>query len=234
MLSATPWITIDSGYIASRCAPARYSGTCGPGTLEIVTFDTRSRAASRERPYSETSPDSSQGEPSDGKSLGIRPPMLPICAFIARVARTIASSRASGSAIALPSSTSAPETWLLAVASPSARTEIGTNATSGAAGSSRASARYARSAVEHSHSTMSLTDAPCALPSALTSASGSDAPANARWLVIDALKGVGGASGQRSADSTVPTPASPPARGYKSLHLGIDNYTRTSNNSAVS
>ena len=86
-----------------------------------------------------------------------------------------------------------PETWLLLFVSPSVRSEIGTPATRVLAGSSRASTRYSRSAVLHSHSTMSFTDAPRSLPAALTSLSGSDTPANARWFVIDALNGVGGA-----------------------------------------
>jgi len=93
-----------------------------------------------------------------------------------------------------------PETWLLLLVSPSARSEIGTIATSDFSGNSRESSRYSRSAVLHSHSTMSLIDAPRALPIALTSPSGNETLANARWLVIDTLNGVGGASLNRSPD----------------------------------
>ena len=76
--------------------------------------------------------------------------------------------------------------------SPSARSDTGTPATSEASGSSRDSFRYSRSALEHSHSTRSLIDAPCALPRRLASSSGSVSAAKTRWLVIDTLKGVGG------------------------------------------
>ena len=49
----------------------------------------------------------------------------------------------------------------------------------------------------HSQRTMSLIDAPTALPIALTSGSGSDTAAKARWLVIEWLNGVAGASLKR-------------------------------------
>ena len=93
MFSATPCTTIDSGYRPVSFAPARYSGTCGPGTFEITTFIARSEPARRERPYSEARPLSSQGEPSDGKSFGIRLPNEVICAFIARVPAMMCSRR---------------------------------------------------------------------------------------------------------------------------------------------
>lgn len=113
------------------------------------------------------------------------PRNLPISRFIAAVPRLIALSRSAGSAISVPRSMSVPATWLLAVVSPSWRSEIGTPATSDLSGSSRPSFRYERSAVLHSHRTTSLIDAPTDLPIALTSASGSDTAANARWLVIE-------------------------------------------------
>src|SRR5262245_10500247 len=207
MLSARPWPTIDSGYSPAICAPARYSGTCGPGTLEMARLAKRIRPASPERPYSEASPLSSHGDPIDGKSFGIRLPKVPICAFIARVPAMISARRLIGSLRCVARSISVPDTWLLLVASPSARSEIGTPATSDFSGSSRPSAKYSRNAVLHSHSTMSLIDAPCALPIALTSCSGSDTPANTRWLVIEVLNGVGGASLKRVGTADLPLPA---------------------------
>ena len=161
-------------------APAKYSGTCGPGTLEIVTLARRSRSARRERPYSDASPLSSQGEPREGKSLGMRLPKLPICCFIARVPAMMACRRLSGSSSCVARSITVPETWLLLLVSPSGRSEMGTPATSVFSGSSRESRRYSRKAVLHSHSTMSFTEAPSALPIALTSCSGSATPAKAR------------------------------------------------------
>ncbi len=90
-----------------------------------------------------------------------------------------------------------PATWLLAVVSPSWRSEIGTKATSDFSGSSRPSFRYERSAVLHSQRTTSLIDAPTDLPIDLTSGSGSETAAKARWLVIEWLNGVAGASLKR-------------------------------------
>ena len=49
----------------------------------------------------------------------------------------------------------------------------------------------------HSQSTVSLIEAPNALPMRLTSPSGSDTAANARWFVIEVLNGVAGASLRR-------------------------------------
>lgn len=86
--------------------------------------------------------------------------------------------------------------------SPSARSETSTPATSVVSGSSQPACRYARSAVAHRHRTTSLIDASSARPVALTSPSVSEALANARWLVIDTLNGVTGASLKR-----VPTAA---------------------------
>src|SRR6185503_2161703 len=114
--------------------------------------------------------------------------------------------------------------WLLLLVSPSARSEIGTPATSDLSGSSRPSARYSRSAVLHSHSTMSLIDAPCALPIVFTSLSGSATPVKARWLVIGVLNGVAGASlkregredftpARRAASADLAAPTAAPASG---------------------
>ena len=69
------------------------------------------------------------------------PRKVPISRFIAAVPRLIAFSRAAGSAISVPRSISVPATWLLAVVSPSWRSEIGTPATSDFSGSSRPSLR---------------------------------------------------------------------------------------------
>ena len=102
---------------------------------------TRSQSAMRERPYSEARPLSSHGAPSDGKSVGMMPPKVPIWRFIAAVPCLIALSRCSGSAICVPRSITVPVTWLFMLVSPSARSEIGTPATSDASGSSLPSLR---------------------------------------------------------------------------------------------
>ena len=72
-----------------------------------------------------------------------------------------------------------------------------------------------RSAVEHSHSTTSLIDAPCALPRRLASSSGSDSAAKTRWLVIDTLKGVGG--GIFSSERSAPRPSRRSATDLRAL-----------------
>jgi hypothetical protein len=67
-----------------------YSGTGGPGTLEITTLATCGmRSATRALPYSKVAASISQGTPSDGKSVGRMFFSGPMVAFIAAVAALI-------------------------------------------------------------------------------------------------------------------------------------------------
>src|SRR6202795_4128811 len=52
MLSASPWVEIDTGKICSNSAPAAYSVWRGPGALETVVFATGGSTSDRlERLY---------------------------------------------------------------------------------------------------------------------------------------------------------------------------------------
>src|SRR5260370_23884330 len=52
MLSASPWVEIDTGKICSNSAPAAYSVWRGPGTLDTVIFATGGSTSDRlERLY---------------------------------------------------------------------------------------------------------------------------------------------------------------------------------------
>src|SRR5260370_3787321 len=52
MLSASPWVEIDTGKMCNNSAPAAYSVWRGPGTLETVMFATGGSTSDRlERLY---------------------------------------------------------------------------------------------------------------------------------------------------------------------------------------
>ena len=81
-------------------APAAYSGTGGPGTLEITTLASGGTArVMPERPYSVARPCNTQGTPIDGKSVGITPRARRASALTAPAASRIARRRRTGSAI---------------------------------------------------------------------------------------------------------------------------------------
>jgi hypothetical protein len=115
-------------------APAKYSGNCGPGTLEMSTLiSVGSRSASLARLASAARPDSSQGAPSDGKSVG-NERTLPICCLACCVPLWMLVRRAARSAISVHRLTSIVDTWLLASVLPGARSDTGTAAISGLSG----------------------------------------------------------------------------------------------------
>ena len=175
-------------------APAMYSGTGGPGTLEMATLPAAGRRAAKlERPSSDDSPVMSQGEPVTGVST----PSTGFSSLTTALADSddawIALKRAGRSAISVARSTRIAETWLFISSLSAARRLTGTIAISDFFGSRSRSFRKRRSALLHIAMTTVLTVPPTRAPSALTSRSGTDSVLNERWLVIDSLKTVFGA-----------------------------------------
>ena len=118
------------GQLASMRAPARYSGTWGPGTLEITTLATwGKRSATRALPYSEVAASISQGMPMEGKSVGRMLFMRPMVVFIALLAVRMCARRLPGSARWVPRLIRLIEAWLSGRVSPCGRSEMGTAAT---------------------------------------------------------------------------------------------------------
>src|SRR4030081_514877 len=131
MLSARPWVEIDTGKICNNSAPAAYSVWRGPGTLDTVIFAAGGSTSDRlERLYSNAMIWTRIGAPSID--------MLDICGISARIGcdisldfvdcAMIASSRAFGSSMFDAIEQIMPNTWLLESVLPSSRSEIGTAA----------------------------------------------------------------------------------------------------------
>src|ERR1700737_4220612 len=144
MLSASPWVEIDTGKMCSNSAPAAYSVWRGPGTLETVIFAAGGSTSDRfERLYNSARIWTRIGAPSIG--------MLDICGIKARNGcdisldlvdcAMIASNRAFGSSMFEAIEQIMPNTWLLASVLPSSRNEIGTAAVIDFAGSAPRSRR---------------------------------------------------------------------------------------------
>src|ERR1017187_7745823 len=131
MLSARPWVAIDTGKMSSNSAPAAYSVWRGPGTLETVIFAAGGSTSDRlERLYNNARIWIRIGAPSIER--------LDTCGISARNGcdisldlvdcAMIASSRALGSSMLVAIEQIMPNTWLLASVLPSSRNEIGTAA----------------------------------------------------------------------------------------------------------
>ncbi len=144
MLSASPWVEIDTGKMCSNSAPAAYSVCRGPGTLDTVIFAAGGSTSDRlERLYSSARIWTRIGAPSIET--------LDICGIKARSGcdisldlvdcAMIVSSRALGSSILVAIEQIMPNTWLLASVLPSSRSEIGTAAVIDFAGSAPRSSR---------------------------------------------------------------------------------------------
>ena len=96
----------------------------------MVRFATAgSFSAQCERDASAVMPCSSQGTPSEGKSVGNRFFTLPRVLFIEALAASTWARRCAGSAICVPRLMSVIDAWLFAAVSPFARNETGTAAT---------------------------------------------------------------------------------------------------------
>ena len=193
-----PWTMIEVGWLVIIRAPARYSGTGGPGTLLMTTLATCGmRSATLALPYSAVAASISHGTPSDGKSVGRMLLRLPIVPFIAVLAAITWARRLAGSAMCVPRLIRLIEAWLPADVSSAlelVRSEIGTAAIKLFLGRLRCLPNQRRSAPLHTASTMSLMVAPWARPMIFSSPSGSETRANARPSVTLALSTVRGAS----------------------------------------
>ena len=128
--------------MVSIFAPAMYSATGGPGTLEMTTLATCGmRSATLALPYSAVAASINQGTPSDGKSVGRMPLSGPMVDFIAAVAAITWARRLPGSATCVPRLIRLIEAWLSAEVSPFSRSVMGTAATSDFFGRMRRLAR---------------------------------------------------------------------------------------------
>src|SRR5215218_8074197 len=144
MLSANPWVEIDTGKMCSNSAPAAYKVWRGPGTLDTVIFAAGGSTSDRlERLYSSARICTRIGAPSidtfDTCGISARSGCdisldLVDCAMIA-------SSRALGSSMLLAIEQIMPNTWLLESVLPSSRNEIGTAAVIDLVGSAPCSSR---------------------------------------------------------------------------------------------
>src|SRR6478735_1721553 len=126
-------------------APAKYSGSRGPGTL-VTTVLTRPADPGRvNRPASLVpTPISSPGANCDNSDR-LRAPTAWVTSLELDVDRCTAASRSTGSATSVARLTIIAETWLpRSLFSDSVRTETGVIARSDAVGSSPASSRYVR------------------------------------------------------------------------------------------
>src|SRR3954453_11549835 len=144
MLSASPWVEIDTGKMCSSSAPAAYRVCRGPGTLDTVIFAAGGSTSDRlDRLYSSARICTRIGAPSIE--------MLDICGIRARSGcdisfdlvdcAMIVSSRALGSSILVAIEQIMPNTWLLESVLPSSRSEIGTAAVNDLVGSAPCDSR---------------------------------------------------------------------------------------------
>src|SRR6478752_6774153 len=131
MLSAIPWVEIETGKMCSNSAPAAYSVCRGPGTLETVIFADGGNTSERlERLYSSARICTRIGVPSIETldTCGISARSGCDISFDLVDCAMIVSSRVLGSSTLVAIEQIMPNTWLLASALPSSRSEIGTAA----------------------------------------------------------------------------------------------------------
>src|ERR1700726_3506285 len=144
MLSASPWVEIDTGKMCNNSAPAAYSVWRGPGTLETVIFAAGGSTSDRlERLYSSARILTRIGAPGiETFDIGAINPRSGCDISLDFVDCAImASSRALGSSMLDAIEQIMPNTWLLASVLPSSRSEIGTAAVIDFAGSAPFSSR---------------------------------------------------------------------------------------------
>src|SRR5450756_1457155 len=159
MLSAIPWVEIDTGKMCSNSAPAAYSVCRGPGTFETVILAAGGSTSDRlERLYNSARIWTRIGAPSIER--------LETCGIKARSGcdisldfvdcAMIASSRALGSSTFEAIEQIMPNTWLLESVLPSSRSDIGTSAGSDFAGNATGCERDTRTTPLETASTTSL------------------------------------------------------------------------------
>src|ERR1700689_2264789 len=144
MLSAIPWVEIDTGKICSNSAPAAYNVCRGPGTLDTVILAAGGSTSDRlERLYNSARIWTRIGAPSIEtlETCGISARSGCDISFDLVDCAMIVSSRVLGSSILVAIEQIMPNTWLLASVLPSSRSEIGTAAVIDFAGSAPRSRR---------------------------------------------------------------------------------------------
>ena len=143
MFRPAPWKTGPSGCNPVIRAPRKYSGIGGPGTLEITRLCTTGCfSASRSAEYARTASPNSRGAANWAQSCSMPALIAKWCSLASRLLSAIANTRAAGSASWVGSDAKNAETWLLPSSrSVRSRTDTGTVATSGRAGSSACASR---------------------------------------------------------------------------------------------
>ena len=173
-------------------APRKYSGTCGPGTLEMTRLCTglasvswcgRTPASRCRTPRARRTATS----PADSVAL-----IAELCCLATEFASAMALSRSAGSAMWVSSLENMPETWLRPGRSDLPCTDTGTIATSEESGSSPRSSRKWRSTPDTSAITTSLTLTSKWFLTFLMSSRSSWAKATLRCAVTLALNAVCG------------------------------------------
>ena len=119
-------------------APSRYSGTGGPGTLEMTRLCTTGcRSARRSPEYIRTAIPRVRGAANSAHSWSVSAEIALWCSLALTLATDISRSRCSGSAMSVPKRLNIEDTLLLPrLIRDSSRTETGTLASSEVSGSS--------------------------------------------------------------------------------------------------
>ena len=187
------------GSRSASLAPAKYSGNCGPGTLEMATLIIGgSRSASFERPASEARPDSIHGAPQRREVGGQRAHRCPSASCACCDDAWMAISRSTRSSMSVHRLTSIVDTWLLASVLPGCAQRHRHGGDQRLVGLAVVVGQVALQRAGADRQTTSLTLVPLRLPMALISASGTERAAKERWLEIDTFSGVLGARCRRA------------------------------------
>ena len=194
MFRPAPWKIGPSGYIACTWPPRKYSGICGPGTLDTTKLCTGRDSVSRVRAYTRIATPNTAGPANWLQSCRSVAPMAELCSLATVLPSAIAISRWPTSSISVCRLENIPETWLRPGRSERSWTDTGTMATSVDSGSSPRSIRNLRSTPDTSAITTSLTFTPKWSLTVLTSSRSSWLNATLRCAVTLPLKGVWGAA----------------------------------------
>src|SRR5438477_11928902 len=131
MLSAAPWNTGPSGYIATSFAPPKENGNGGPGTLEITRLCTgANRSARFSAEYSRAAKENVVGAANFAQSCSIPAPIALCSSFAPLLTSWIRRSRSTGSSISVANEVNIADTLFEPVTSfsSSQRTDTGTTA----------------------------------------------------------------------------------------------------------
>lgn len=96
MLRPDPWKIGPSGYIALTSDPRKYSGICGPGTLETTRLCTGRAPLSPVLAYSRIATPNTAGAANCDQSCSNVAPIAELCCLATEFASAIAFSRSPG------------------------------------------------------------------------------------------------------------------------------------------